>query len=470
MTCSNASTLRNHQQIYWESGLLTEQRHAITSFYFVKAFSTAILLLVLDAGLSQESSDSKSSQAQDLTPSFIGVPHSGVGLVTLDNWESSQTKLRWAMRHMRELFPTQAVQPGPPRPLVAEPIGFERFQFSTGDAELGLRACLEHMNADALVVLQNGKLVAEEYLAEMTPESPHYLASVSKSIVSSVVASLLNEERLAEDAVIDSYVPELSKTPYAGATLRQILDMQSAVEYDYTDVFVDNSRAVRPDAQKSDGPVGEREFLLAMQPRDGMRHGDSMLYKESDPSVLVWAAENVTGKRFADLASERLWRPVGAEHPLEAVCDSRGNWTFHLSATARDLARWFQMILDDGRFAETQVVPRSFIQDIRDKGNVRLLQESPVTGELFPEGVGYRSFFYRDTLGEDSIAAVGAYGQMCYASPAADVVIVLLSTGPTYQDRKNAGLNDKEAFAADIQLEAFRWDFCRSLCKFLDQQ
>lgn len=90
-----------------------------------------------------------------------------------------------------------------------------------------------------------------------------------------------------------------------------------------------------------------------------------------------------------------------------------------------------------------------------------------MTGELFPDGVGYRSFFYRDTLGQDSIAAVGAYGQKCYISPATDVVVVLLSTGPTYQERKDAGLDDEEAFAQEIALEKFRWNFCRSLCEFI---
>ncbi|TWU39516.1 serine hydrolase domain-containing protein [Novipirellula artificiosorum] len=412
------------------------------------------------------------------SPIAVGQSNNGT-TVNRENWESNQKKLRWAMRHMRELFPTQAVRPGDakvwtlPESLIDE----SSFQFHTKANEaMSLGQSLQHLEADAFIVLHDGKIVVERYFEGMRSDTPHFLASINKSIVASVVSSLIDEGTLKENAQIDSdgYVPELALSAYAGATVRQILDMLSAVDYTYVDddavgreaSLAAHSRSIQPDAKHLGGPIGVREFLLTLKPWQGHKHGGDMLYKESDPAVLVWAAEKVTGKRFAEIASERMWQKIGAEHPMEVVCDPRGRWTYHISVTARDLARWGQMLLNDGKAREEQVVPKRFIEDIRHSGNVQQLQESPLTGELFPEGVGYRSFFYRDTKGKDAIAAVGAYGQMVYVSPEAKTVIVLFSSTKSWLERENAGMSFEKIFEQDVEMEKFRWNLCRALCEF----
>ena len=123
------------------------------------------------------------------------------------------------------------------------------------------------------------------------------------------------------------------------------------------------------------------------------------------------------------------------------------------------------MILSEGNFNGHQIVPRSFVADIRKNASVERLQKSPLTGDLFPDGVGYRSFFYVDTDGKNAIAAAGAFGQFCYISPDHDTVIVLLSSGEGWQSRLDAGMTFEQVEKEDIQLEEMRWQVCRDLCE-----
>ena len=66
--------------------------------------------------------------------------------------------------------------------------------------------------------------------------------------------------------------------------------------------------------------------------------------------MLGWACERASGTRMADLISALIWQPIGAERDAEITCDPLGS-AIHdggISATARDLARFGQMLVDDG--------------------------------------------------------------------------------------------------------------------------
>ncbi len=402
-----------------------------------------------------------------------GPESSQVEVVTRNTYQSSHANLRWSVQHFRELYPTQAVYRGsaPVSPLPKRDVDVLGIGLALKDDEsVSVAEALKELEVDACVVLHRGELIAEHYFHGMQAHTPHFLASVNKSIVASVIATLLADGSLKEVDLVERHVPQLNGTPYAGATIRQVLDMLSAIHYTYDgeeSTFKTHETSILPEAAHLKVPIGERNFILSLQSDLQYKHGERMLYKESDPGVLVWVAEQVTQKRFAELAQERLWSRLGAEYPLEVVCDSLGHWTFHNSASAVDLARWGQMLLQNGYFNEQQILPRSFVQDIRSQGSVERLRNSPLTGDLFPEGIGYRSFFYRDTVGHDAIAAVGAYGQMVYISPFHETVIVLLSSTDSWDGRLAAGQSFEDVFAEDVTVERMRWNLCRQLCERL---
>lgn len=387
---------------------------------------------------------------------MMGSPVSEENLVTRENWDSTPEKLRWAMQHWRELFPTQAVSRGL-SPIVVlnrshKPIINMGYEMSNGNSTTFLDAA-DSMKVDAILVLHQGEVVAEHYFHGMLPHTPHALTSVNKSIVSTVVFSLVSDGSLNLQTTIESYVPELAQSPYKGATLRQILDMKSAVK----SVFEQHEKAISPTVADDAGvPAGEQNLLLTLPGIPTEQHGNSMYYKESDPAVLVWAAERVTGKRFADIASERLWSKIGAEFDLEVGCDTRCHWTHRTSMCLRDMGRWGQMLANGGEFNGHQVVAKRFIDDIRRNADVanleefvdRLSKELETKVDLLPEGFGYRSFFWIDVAAGRAFGAGGAFGQILYVNPDHDAVVVMLASDPDWMS------NNRE-----------RWHFCRELSK-----
>jgi CubicO group peptidase (beta-lactamase class C family) len=402
-----------------------------------------------------------------------GFPPAPENLVTRENQEDSQEKLRWAMQHYRELFPTQRVSRGD-NPFVALPrkhrdiMGLE-YQNAKGEKTTAGKQ-VRALVMDAFIVVHQGKILCEEYFHGMRPETPHMLYSINKSIVSSVIATLLGES-LKPDQKIERYVPELKDTAYAGATIRQILDMESGVLYRYTGddpEVAAHEKAISPDAEEHGGLVGDYNFIPKLKAEEERAHGKGMRYKESDPAVLVWAAEKVTGKRFADILSERIWGPLGCEFDMDAVCDPLGHFTHHLSCCLRDLARWGLMCLNKGQLNGNTIVPADFFNDIQQNASVDRLANSELTGDLFPPGTGYRSFFYHHRDNGGAIAAAGAYGQFCYMNPSSDVVIAFFSSTEPWGAQLAAKVPFEKIFEKDRANELERRHLCHEIAKRLE--
>ncbi len=71
--------------------------------------------------------------------------------------------------------------------------------------------------------------------------------------------------------------------------------------------------------------------------------------------------ERATGTTVSDYLSTRLWGPMGAEADASWSLDSTRSgfqkMESGLNAVARDYARFGQLMLDEGRVGDRQVVP-----------------------------------------------------------------------------------------------------------------
>ena len=305
-----------------------------------------------------------------------GFPPDPASQVTLANWQDPPNQ-RWAFQHMREVIPSHPIPAGTARPLPERPsavghITVARLDGSTGSVDDVLRDTW----TDALVVIHDGQLVEERYLSGMTAKTPHLLMSVSKSIVGCVAGTLVEQGLLSPDRPVSAYVPEIAGSGYAGATVRHLLDMRTGVlfreAYTVPDAEVrvmERSMGWRP-SQVGD-PVGAYAYLTTLGTEGP--HGDQFTYRSADTDMLGWVCERASGTRMADLVSERIWVPMGAEQDAEITCDAVGT-AIHdggISATARDLARFGQLLLDDGRVGQTQVIPEKWLADSLEPGSRR---------------------------------------------------------------------------------------------------
>ena len=69
-------------------------------------------------------------------------------------------------------------------------------------------------------------MIHESYYNGMERYTPHILMSVSKSVLGLIVGILVGGGKLDLKTPVTSWIPEVEKTAYAGATLRDLIDMR----------------------------------------------------------------------------------------------------------------------------------------------------------------------------------------------------------------------------------------------------
>src|SRR6516162_8095204 len=287
-------------------------------------------------------------------PEVPGAP------VTAYNWQDPPFN-RWAFWHVDEILPTYQVTrgDGPARGLPGSAAALDLFgvPVTRSDGSAGTAGeVLDDTFTDAYAVLQDGELVTEWYGALGAPERPHALMSVSKSVVGCVAAVLIDRGQLDPDREITAYVPELAASGYAGALVRHVLDMRSGVRFleEYANPQSDIRRLdewIGWDGPAEPGqgePRGLYRFLATLQAE--APHGERFLYRSAESDVLGWVCERAGGRPMAELISELIWAPMGAEHDAILLHDGVGTAVHDggLCATARDVGRFGQMLLDGG--------------------------------------------------------------------------------------------------------------------------
>ncbi|MGZ4470729.1 MAG: serine hydrolase domain-containing protein [Nocardioidaceae bacterium] len=374
---------------------------------------------------------------------MTGFPPAEDARVSLATWQDSRN-VRWAFQHLREIIPTQVIpaSPGGLRALPEAPrtgvldTPVHRLHGTTSTAA----AVVADTYTDALLVLHDGVLVHEEYGAGMTAATPHLIMSVSKSVVGCVAGILAGRGLLDPAAPVTDYVPEVADSGYGGAVVRHLLDMRTGVAfregYDDPDSEVrvmERSMGWQP-LLDSD-PVGLYEYLTTLAADE--EHGGPFTYRSADTDMLGWVCERAAASRMADLVSRLLWVPMGAEHDAEVTCDMVGTAVHDggMSATARDLARFGQLLLDDGAVDGHQVVPSSWLTDARQPGDdVREAFLVTDHHSALPGGWYRNQFWFVPSHHGTALVCLGINGQMVYVNPATRMVGVKLSSWLTAQD------------------------------------
>src|SRR5260221_5308269 len=298
-----------------------------------------------------------------------GLPPAAKDQVTLANWRTAPFN-RWAFHHVREIVPSAGIAHDPARTTVlpVAPVDLSGLRVGTRSFD----AFLGDTDTDAIVILHRGRLVFERYANGMAAHTPHILMSVSKSMLGLLVGILAARGVLDPDGLVTAAVPEVRDTAYAGATIRNLLDMRVGLAFDedYTatsGTIIQYRKATNWNPlQPGETPTDLRSFYAALCERDGA-HGGRFHYVSPNTDLLGWGVERAAGARVADLMSELIWRPMGAEHSAYVTVDRLGapRCAGGVCTTARDLARVGQLLVEAGR----GVIPAAWIDDIATQGD-----------------------------------------------------------------------------------------------------
>jgi CubicO group peptidase (beta-lactamase class C family) len=164
--------------------------------------------------------------------------------------------------------------------------------------------------------------------------------------------------------------------------------------------------------------------FLTTLPRGAAPHGDRFHYVSPNSDLLGWIIERAGGRRYADLLSDLIWKPLGAAQDAAVTIDQAGaaRSAGGICMTLRDMARFGEML----RLGGGGIVPRGWIEDILANGD----RGAWLKGDLaymLPQG-RYRSQWYLTGNDHGAWCAIGIHGQWLYIDPAAKLVIAKLSS------------------------------------------
>ncbi len=302
---------------------------------------------------------------------------------------------------------------------------------------------LNETYTDGIMIMHNGIVVYEQYSDNFDRTKRHLGCSVTKSFVGLIAAMLIHEGKLNEDRFAEHYVPEFSTMAFSGATVRQMLNMEISVNYseNYADVSADiwkylmaGGMLERPPTYA--GPSTLRDYMLSL-PRDPneMEHGRGFRYKTVITGGVDEMVTRLEGMPMGDIISKRIWQDLGAEFDAHITIDSEGKHFSGagLATTLSDLARFAEMIRQDGYYNGKQIVAKKVIDDIRENGDKEAFRKSAGFEHL--AGWAYHKHWW---INGDILMMRGTFGQHVYIDRKNNVVVVKYSSTPrasnTYLD------------------------------------
>lgn len=277
----------------------------------------------------------------------------------------------------------------------------------------------------SMMLLRNGKVIAEGWWAPYHEDLKHTMYSVTKSWTSTAVGFAVAEGHFSvDDKVITFFPDELPDTVsdhLKQLSVKNLLTMTVGHDPDPTFNIVSNSEN------------WVRDFLA--RPIDD-KPGSKFLYNTTATYMLSAIIQKVTGQKVIDYLKPRLFDPLGITD-VDSEVDPKGINTggWGMRVRTEDMAKLGQLYLQKGMWNGKQILPASWIEEATSQ---QILQAPDVTQTVrdssdWLQGYGYQ--FWRTR--HNAFRADGAFGQFIVVLPEKDMVIVFTGETPDMQRQIN---------------------------------
>ncbi len=289
-----------------------------------------------------------------------------------------------------------------------------------------------HRNkVDGLLVLKNGRIVAEHYSNNQNKDTRHIMFSVSKSFTGTIAETLVYRGQLDDTKLVSDYVPELAKSGYGDATVRQVMDMLVDLKFneDYADPYSDISQFIYA-AGLGKAPAGVKtysslyDYLPSIQ-KEG-EHGLKWEYVSATTETLGWIMSRATNKSWVELFEETIYQDINPRRDALVIVDSLGKEVSAggLGMTLRDVGRFAMLISNNGRQGSKQIIPKEVVKKIKAGGDPDKYQSNSPGSRW-----SYKSQWYRE-LNAGVLSAYGIHGQSIQIGLDNDIIIITQSSWP----------------------------------------
>jgi len=277
-----------------------------------------------------------------------------------------------------------------------------------------LKSGIEKYQTVAFLVIKNDSVIIEQYADGYSDSSHTNSFSVAKSIVGLLIGIAHDEGKIKSlDQPVCDYFPEHCKEENRMLTIRHLLTMSSGLNYDegYTSLFSPTTRSYYgTNLRKQMAPLS-----VVKTP------GVNFEYRSSDPQILAFILMNGTGMTLSEYASEKLWKPIGAEHPaLWSLDYKNGDEKAYCCfySNARDFARIGKLMLNKGKWNGKQIVSENYV--------TQSITPAPLLdGNKQNTSYGYQ-WWLMNRAGREIFYARGILGQYIVVIPEDEIIFVRL--------------------------------------------
>jgi CubicO group peptidase (beta-lactamase class C family) len=315
--------------------------------------------------------------------------------------------------HHMDMIPNQRLdwvrKPSRALPL-KEPTAPFSLTYTANDKTYSLDDYLQQGDVVGFIVMKDDQIVYEKYLHNAMADDRFLSMSISKSVVSVLFGVAMDEGKIhsVDDPVLQ-YLPYLKDSAYKDATLKNLLQMASGIEFneDYLDPKADVHRLIF-DIIRGGEPFKQAAVSLKAE----RKPGTAFHYQSINTQMLGLVLEKATGVPLNKYAEEKLWKKIGAQSDA-FFYESKNQPEICafgcFNATLRDYARFGLMAMNRGTLAGTRVVSEAWMRD-------------STTAPSFNAGYGYQWWLNANSP-DHAFRAVGIYGQTIYINPVKHVVV-----------------------------------------------
>ncbi len=245
------------------------------------------------------------------------------------------------------------------------------------------------LDMHGVLILKNGKMIAEAAFGAYDQKVWHITHSECKSITGLAVGMLIDEGKLSlDDRVIDIFASRVSKInqlTHRNMTIKHLLTMTSGITFNEA------------------GSVTEMDWVKCFLESAVLKEpGTSFQYNSMNTYMLACAIKQITGQGLVDYLKPRLFEPLGISNFFWETCpmgNEKGGWGLYI--LPEDIAKIGQLVLDGGKFEGKQLVSEQWIAEA-----TRAQAQPPKT--LGNYDYGYQTWVGRN---ERSFLFNGMFGQ-----------------------------------------------------------
>ena len=204
-------------------------------------------------------------------------------------------------------------------------------------------------NSRCLGVYHDGKVVTEQYWADMTASTPKMAFSITKSLSSTLIGIAEGAGLLSTSNLMTTYVPTWANTASSDITVEDMLQM-------------DSGRTVVPGDDTFGLSTAQDQTAFATARGQSSPRNTVWEYNNSGVQMLEPVIRQATGLDADAYARQVLFEPLGMSKSSIAK-DATGHPRMYtgLMTTCADLARFGLMWMRNGRWGSQQIVPTSWV-------------------------------------------------------------------------------------------------------------